>query len=51
MITRRVLLVLAMGLVVGAPDGARAADYPARPIEIVVPYAPGAARTSWCGRS
>jgi putative tricarboxylic transport membrane protein len=40
-ITRRGLLVLAMGLVAGLPGGARAADYPTRAIEIVVPYAPG----------
>jgi putative tricarboxylic transport membrane protein len=41
MITRRALLVVAMGLMAGAPGGAPAADYPVRPIEIVVPYAPG----------
>ena len=37
MITRRALLVVAMGVMVGAPGGAPAADYPVRPIEIVVP--------------
>jgi putative tricarboxylic transport membrane protein len=41
MSTRRTFLVLALGFAAGLPGGARAADYPARPIEIVVPYAPG----------
>ena len=41
MITRRALLIVVMGVVAGAPGGAPAADYPVRPIEIVVPYAPG----------
>ena len=35
MSTRRMFLVLAAGLVAGFPDGAWAADYPTRAIEIV----------------
>jgi putative tricarboxylic transport membrane protein len=45
MTTRRSVLVLMAALAIGlgpaAPDPVRGADYPARPIEIVVPYAPG----------
>jgi putative tricarboxylic transport membrane protein len=35
------MLGLAMGLATGLPGGAWGQGYPARPIEIVVPYAPG----------
>ena len=41
MSTRRAFLMLAMGLGVGLPAGAWGQGYPTRPIEIVVPYAPG----------
>src|SRR6187402_3327126 len=37
---RRAALVLALALL-GAGNGALAADYPTKPIKIVVPYAPG----------
>jgi tripartite-type tricarboxylate transporter receptor subunit TctC len=38
---RRAFLWLAIGLVAALPGGARGQGYPNRPIEIVVPYAPG----------
>lgn len=39
--SRRDALVLAVGLALGQPGLARAADYPTRPIRIIVPYTPG----------
>jgi putative tricarboxylic transport membrane protein len=41
MSTRRAFLVLVLGLLTALPGGAWGQAYPARAIEIVVPYAPG----------